>query len=223
MERKDPPEFMSGVPNINWFDLVALVIVGVGVFVGRKRGMSSELLYLVQWLLIIFLAAMASDPFGRMLADITGFSPLTTFVMAYLLTAGFIKLLFLLIKRMAGEKLVGSDVFGNFEYYLGMAAGAIRFACITIFALALLNATPVTDAELAAQVKYQNDNLGSVYFPPFGSIQRSVFRESFTGKLVKDHMSAQLINVDPAAAGVSRENIGQARKREVDDVIVPRK
>jgi uncharacterized membrane protein required for colicin V production len=211
---------MNAALGVNWFDLVALVMVAVGVFVGRKRGMSAELLDLVQWLLIIFVAAMASDPLGRALADITGFSPLSTFVMAYLLTAGVIKLLFVTIKRMAGEKLVGSDVFGGFEYYLGMAAGGIRFACITLFALALLNAKPVTDAQLAAQVKYQNDNLGSVYFPPFGSIQRSVFRDSFTGKLVKDYLSAQLINVDPAAgSGVSRENIGQARKREVDDVI----
>jgi uncharacterized membrane protein required for colicin V production len=215
---------MSSAINFNWFDLVALVMVGVGVFIGRKRGMSSELLDLVQWLLIVFLAGMASDPFGRMLSDITGFSPLSTFIMAYLLTAGFIKLLFVLIKRMAGEKLVGSDMFGNFEYYLGMVAGAIRFACITIFALALLNAKPVTDAELAAQVKYQNDNLGSVYFPPFGSIQRSVFKDSFIGKLVKDNLSAQLINVDPAAgSGVSRENIGQSRMREVDNVLSPKK
>lgn len=206
--------------GMNWFDLVALVMVGVGVFVGRKRGMSSELLDLIQWLLIVFVAAMASDPFGRALGDLTGFSPLSTFVMAYLLTAVLIKVLFVIIKRMAGEKLVGSDVFGNFEYYLGMVAGGIRFACITLFALALLNAKPVADAELAAQVKYQNDNLGSVYFPPFGSIQRSVFRDSFTGKVVKDYLSAQLINVDPAAgSGVSRENIGQARKREVDDII----
>jgi len=211
---------MNAALGVNWFDLVALVMVGVGVFVGRKRGMSLELLDLVQWLLIVFASAMASDPFGRALRDITGFSPLSTFVMAYLLTAILIKVLFVIIKRMAGEKLVGSDVFGTFEYYLGMMAGGIRFACITIFALALLNAKPVTDAELAAQVKYQNDNLGSVYFPPFGSIQRSVFRESFTGKLVKDYLSAQLINVDPAAgSGVSRENIGQARKREVDEVI----
>ncbi|HKS35824.1 MAG TPA: CvpA family protein [Verrucomicrobiae bacterium] len=211
---------MNAALGVNWFDLVALVMVGVGVFVGRKRGMSSELLDVIQWLLIIFASALACDPFGRALADITGFSPLSMFVMAYLLTAGLIKLIFVIVKRMAGEKLVGSDVFGNFEYYLGMAAGGIRFACITLFALALLNAKPVTDAQLAAQVKYQNDNLGSVYFPPFGSIQRSVFRESFTGKLVKDYLSAQLINVDPSAgSGVSRENIGQARKREVEDVI----
>lgn len=215
---------MSGASNFNWFDLVALAMVGVGVFIGRKRGMSSELLDMIQWLLIIFLAAMASDPLGRMLSDISGFKPLTTFVMAYLLTAGVIKIIFVLVKRMAGEKLVGSDVFGNFEYYLGMAAGAVRFACITVFALALLNAKPVTDAELAAQVKYQNDNLGSVYFPPFGSIQRSVFKESFVGKLAKDHLSAQLINVDPAAgSGAARENIGQSRMREVDNVLSPKK
>src|SRR5882762_1016131 len=140
---------MNAALGVNWFDVVALVMVTVGVFVGRKRGMSAELLDLIQWLLIVFGAAMATDPFGRMLSDISGLSPVYTYVTAYLLTAIFIKLVFLTIKRMAGEKLVGSDVFGDFEYYLGMTGGAIRFACITLFALALLNAKPVTETELS--------------------------------------------------------------------------
>ena len=199
-------------------------MVVVGVIVGRRRGMSSELLDLIQWLLIIFLGAIVCDPFGRLLADVSGFNPVTTYVTAYLVTAVVLKLLFLVVKRMAGEKLVGSDVFGGFEYYLGMTAGALRFACITIFALALLHAKPVRAEELSAQIKYQKDNLGEVYFPPFGKIQEAVFNNSFTGRLIKDYLSAQLINVDPTAgSGVARENIGQARQREVNEVISPKK
>jgi hypothetical protein len=41
---------------------------------------------------------------------------------------------------------------------------------------------------------------------------------------VKDYLSAQLINVSPTAGtGAPRENIGQARQREVYDVIAPKK
>jgi uncharacterized membrane protein required for colicin V production len=205
---------------VNWFDFVALAMLIVGVVIGRKRGMSCELLDVFQWLLIVFLAALACDPFGRFLADVSGFGPVTTYVTAYLLAAGGIKLLFVLLKRAAGEKLVGSDVFGSLEYYLGMLAGAVRFACITMFALALLHAKPVNPEQLAAQIKYQQENLGEVFFPPFGKIQEAVFQDSFTGKLVVDHLSSQLINVDPSAGGGdSRENIGRARDRELNEMM----
>jgi hypothetical protein len=110
-------------------------------------------------------------------------------------------------------------VFGNLEYYLGMVAGMVRFACIIVFGLALLNAKQVTKAELEAQLKYQQDWAGSIYFPPFGSIQRAVFEESLSGKAVKQYLSAQLINVDPAAGHVVHENIGRQREREVNEIM----
>jgi len=37
-------------------------------------------------------------------------------------------------------QIIGSDVFGNAEYYLGMCAGAVRYACVTLVVLAFLNA-----------------------------------------------------------------------------------
>src|SRR5512136_2440519 len=109
--------------SINWFDLATVAVVILGVMVGRKRGMSVELLAVVQWLLIIFAGAMAYDPLGRALADVSGFSPIVSFVTAYLLVAVGIKIAFVVLKRMTGEKLLGSDTFGGYEYYLGMMAG----------------------------------------------------------------------------------------------------
>ena len=206
--------------GVNWFDLIVLAMVVVGVLVGRKRGMSAELMDVLQWLLIVFLSALVCDPVGRFLTDLSGFSPVTTYIAAYLLAAIGIKILFVLLKRLVGEKLVGSDIFGSMEYYLGMIAGAVRFACISIFALALLHAKPVRAEQLAAQIKYQKDNLGEVYFPPFGQIQHWIFKQSFSGKLVESYLPTQLINVDPAAGGgAEHENIGKARLREVEDVM----
>src|SRR5437879_3778961 len=135
----------------NWFDLFVVAMLIVGIVVGRKRGMSLELLSVLQWLLIVFAAAIACSSFGKMLADLSGISPVLTYTTAYLLAAIVVKLVFLMIRRMAGEKLVAGDVFGNFEYYLGMIAGAIRFACIILFVMALLHAKQVTKAELDAE------------------------------------------------------------------------
>ena len=204
--------------SYNWFDLVALAMLVVGFFVGRKRGMSLELLTLLQWLGIVFLGAMACDPFGRMMSDFSGLNPTLTYITAYLLTAIGIKVLFVLIRRMTGEKLVTRAVFGNLEYYLGMGAGVVRFACILLFGLALLNAKQYTKAEIKAKLEHQQDWAGSIYFPPFGVIQQTIFEESLTGRTVKQFLSAQLINVDPSAAGSPTETIGQRRTREIDEV-----
>ena len=206
--------------GFNWFDLFVLVMLIVGVFVGRKRGMSLELLSVLQWLVIVFAAALASAPFGKMLADLSGLNPVLTAVTAYLLAAIAVKVLFVMIKRMAGEKLVASDVFGNFEYYLGMTAGLIRFACIVLFVLALLNARQVSKAEVDAQLKSQQEWAGSIYFPPFGVVQRAIFEGSLTGRAVKQYLPAQLINVDSApGSGVAHEGIGRRREREVNDIM----
>ena len=37
----------------NWFDFVLVVVLVVGVFRGRKHGMSEELLPLLKWLAIL--------------------------------------------------------------------------------------------------------------------------------------------------------------------------
>src|SRR2546428_6002997 len=209
--------------GFNWFDLFVLVMLIVGIFVGRKRGMSLELLAVLQWLVIVFVSALACGTLGKMLADLSGISPVLTYITAYLLAALAVKVVFVMIKRMAGEKLVASDVFGNFEYYLGMTAGLVRFACITLFVMALLNAKQVSKAELDAKLKEQLDWAGSIYIPPFGSIQRAVFEESLTGRAVKQYLSAELINVDPAAGkGVAHEGIGRRRERDVNDVMSPK-
>ncbi len=206
--------------SYNWFDLVAIAMLVVGFFVGRKRGMSLELLTVLQWVSIVFVGALACDPFGRMMSEYSGLNPTLTYITAYLLTAIGIKVLFVLFRRMTGEKLVTKAVFGNLEYYLGMGAGMVRFACILLFGLALLNAKQVTKKEIAAQLKYQNDWAGSIYFPPFGTIQQAVFEELLTGRAVKEFLSAQLINVDPSAAGAPTETIGQRRTREVDEITI---
>ena len=39
---------------INLFDLVVIAVLAVGIFRGRKHGMSEELLSLLKWLAILF-------------------------------------------------------------------------------------------------------------------------------------------------------------------------
>jgi hypothetical protein len=86
-------------------------------------------------------------------------------------------------------------------------------------ALAILNAKHVSEAELKAQAKMQQDNFGDISFPTFGSIQQDIFKNSVCGSLVKEHLADQLIaSRSTPQKTADRENIGQRRAREVDEV-----
>lgn len=179
---------------VNLFDLVVIAVLLVGIFRGRKQGMSGELLPLLKWLAVLFGCAVAYEPMGSVFGHSTGmFSTLSCYLMAYVGAALVILLLFAGVKRALGDKLLGSDLFGRAEYYLGMGSGLLRFSCILLAALALLNARYFNPAEIQAMEKFQNDVYGSNFFPGLHSLQETVFERSLTGPFIKEHLSFLLI------------------------------
>src|SRR6185503_10664356 len=100
---------------------------------------------------------------------------------------------FLLLKRTFSGKLIGSDTFGRGEYYLGMPSGMLRFACILIAGLALLNARLYRAEEIKAMTKFQNDNYGSQFFPTLQTVQDQVFAKSILGPQIKTYLGFLLI------------------------------
>src|SRR6185295_20194295 len=131
---------MDGLP-FNAFDLFLVAVLITGIYVGRKRGMSGELLNVVKWLAILLVCALAYEPIGSLFGQTVGvFSTLTCYIIAYVGAALVVMLLFVAVKRALGGKLLGSDLFGGAEYYLGMGSGLIRFACVLLVGMALLNA-----------------------------------------------------------------------------------
>ena len=101
--------------------------------------------------------------------------------------------LFALVNKALGGKLIGSDLFGVAEYYLGMGSGLVRFSCIALAALALLNARYYNPAEVKAEEKFQNDVYGSHYFPTLHSLQAVVFDKSLTGHWIQENLNFLLI------------------------------
>lgn len=209
--------------GFNWFDLVFIAVIAAGVVVGRKRGMSCELLDLIQWLLIVIVGAFTYSILGTEIATLTGLGKAASCVVGYLTVALVIMGGFFVMKRLIGEKLVGSDTFGVTEYYLGMVAGGARSFLILMFVLAMFNAHQVSDQQLAQQLKAQNENLGAIYFPPYGSIQRSVFNSSLSGRFIREHLSAQLIQVAPSQTNNNRNNIWRQRENEVNEIVGSRR
>ncbi len=183
--------------QLGWFDLLVVVLIVVGFYRGRKRGMSEEFPLIIQWIFILIGGAFLYKPAGELVSDLTGMGKLFWFVMIYLMWAFLVKMIVTWIVRSKGDKVNLADNFGSAEYPLGIVAGMIRFVLVIFFALALLNARLYSNAELEGMAKFQQSNFGNISFPTIGSLQASIFRESLVGKMVKDNMDVMLIKGTP--------------------------
>lgn len=178
---------------VNWFDFLVVIMILLGINKGRKHGMSEEMMVSMQWLAIIFAGAYLYKPLGQALSESSPMSHLFCYIATYLTMAAVIKVAFVLFKKAIGGKLIGSGVFGSAEYYLGMVAGAVRFLCILIFCMAMLNAPYYSSQSLAATRAYELDVYGSQFFPGVSSVQQQVFKESLVGSQFKQHVAFLLI------------------------------
>lgn len=208
-----------GSLTLAWFDFLLVALLAFGIFRGRKRGMSEEMLDLFQWLVIIAVGALIYDPVGRVISRAARIDLFYGYIIAYGFTAVFTKLGFAAVKRMVGEKLVQSDTFGNYEYYLGMVAGALRYFCVVLFCLSFLHAKYVSAAERAASHKMQQENFGFTLLPTMGSMQQSIFHESWTGGWIAKHLDEQLMNPAGRHPALPRQSIGRLRQRTVEDAM----
>src|SRR5437868_10477099 len=176
---------------VNLFDLILVAVLVVGVLRGRKHGMSEELLSLLKWLAILVVCALVYEPVGKVFVG--SFTLLACYLMAYVAAALLILCIFAGVKRALGGKLLGSDIFGKAEYYLGMGSGLVRFSCMLLAALALLNARYFSPTEVKAMENFQNDVYGSNFFPTLHSVQSSVLERSLLGPWIKENLSFLLI------------------------------
>jgi len=178
---------------INVFDLVVAATLLVGLLRGRKHGMSEELMGLLKWLAVVAGCAFVYEPAGQWFAQTSPFSLLASFLMVYIAAALVILGFFALFKHRIGGKLLGSDIFGRAEYYLGMCSGVVRFSCMLLAFLALLNARYFSPMEVRAMEKFQDDLYGSNYFPTWHTAQEVVFEKSISGPWIREHLNFLLI------------------------------
>jgi hypothetical protein len=178
---------------INFFDLLLVGVLIGGVYYGRKQGISVDLFGSTKWLLLLLGCAALYRPAGVLLTQTAGLGLLTAYLLAYLGTALVILVLFSIVRKRLAPKLVGTDVFGRGEYYLGMLSGMVQFGCMLLMSLALLNARAFTPAELKALEQYQEAAYGSSVFPNLHSFQAAVFERSLFGPWIQQELSFLLI------------------------------
>jgi uncharacterized membrane protein required for colicin V production len=183
----------------SWFDLVFVIVLGFGLFRGRHNGLSRELIPLLQWAVLVIVCGLGYPTvaqlcitylkWGKTIADITGYLALALVIFG----------IFSILKRLFTERLVKNDTFKGGEYYLGMPAGMIRFACILLAALALINAPVYTKADIDAKILQDKANYGGgtmsgSFFPSFNDVQSAIFVQSITGRYVKKNLGMLLID-----------------------------
>jgi uncharacterized membrane protein required for colicin V production len=189
-----------GKMPFNWFDVLLVALLIVGIFRGRKRGMSQELMPLFKWVAVVLVCGFAYEAVAAEIKNLFTCSLLSAALSAYLGVAAIIAGFFAVVNRSLGGKIVGSDAFGKGEYYLGIFSGLVRYACVILFGLALLNARLYTSAEIVADQRYTQANYGSDFFPGLNSVQNQVFKESLVGPVIAKNLDFLLIRPTPAEA-----------------------
>jgi len=163
---------------------------------------------MLQWLLIVVVCGLGYAIVAQMFMNVAKLDKLPSYVLGYLSLAMVIYFAFALVKKTLMPHLTGSNIFGSGEYYLGMVSGLIRYSCILLFALALLNAPFYTAADIASSQAYAarwfgggEKGFSGDFFPTLQQVQASVFKSSLAGRCIKDNLGVMLINsVPPEAA-----------------------
>jgi len=184
-----------------WFDVVLVAVLVFGFYRGRKNGMTKEILPMFQWLATVLVCGLGYEMVGQLLINLSGWSKLACYLVGYFSLMFLVYLVFLFLKKIFMPRLTGSNFFGSSEYYLGMAAGVLRYACLLFVALALLNAPYYSAADIMQSKAYNArwfggglEGYSGDFFPTIQSVQESVFKKSFTGKFIKDYADVMLIN-----------------------------
>jgi uncharacterized membrane protein required for colicin V production len=197
----------------NWFDVALVLILAFGFWRGRKHGMTKEFIPFFRWLFIVIFAGLGGPMLSQLLVQtkviksIIGNSTseaTVTHVSSYLIITVVIWLLFVYVGRLVKPKLEHSNFFGGLEYYLGILAGVIRYACITLFGLALLHAPYYTPEEIAAKEAYNNRWYGGGlkdfkgdYIPTIDEAQVYIFNNSLIGPFIDKDLKVFLIYSGP--------------------------
>ena len=116
--------------------------------------MTKEFVPTFQWLALVLACGMGYSLIAPTYAGLLQTGKLASAMLSYFTLALAVWVVFYILKRIFVPLLTGSNFFGGGEYYLGMFSGMIRFACMLLAALALLNAPYYTQADIQAHRAY---------------------------------------------------------------------
>ena len=199
----------------NFFDAIVLVMLIIGMVRGKVRGISQELFDVCKWLLFIVVTPLCYKFLGDFVAKNTPIPLVIDYVGCYLFIVVVVHSIFNMIKDKMGEKIFKSDLFGRGEYPLGMLAGAVRYAAMTLVFLAVMNAFVMDYAQVEIKKKAHEKDLGEgMAFPTKEGMHQGIFINSMTGKFVKGKLENLLIKETEYASAPETAMERQSKERE---------
>lgn len=118
------------------FDLIVLLIVGVGAIGGFLRGFVQEVLSIMAWVLAIFAIRFLHTDLTAAILEVMG-SPITASILAFALLLLIPYAAMKLIARIAG-RTARKSVLGPIDRVLGFGFGALKGVIIVVIAFSLL-------------------------------------------------------------------------------------
>ena len=79
---------------VNWFDAAVLLVLGLGLFFGRKHGMTKEVVRLFQWLALVIVCGFFYETAAQAVVNIAAWDKGTSYVTGYLILAFLVWLVF---------------------------------------------------------------------------------------------------------------------------------
>jgi len=158
-----------------------------------------------QWLTLVLVCGLGYPLFAPTYTNTLGAGKLASAMLGYGTLALATWMVFYILKRIFVPLLTGSNFFGSGEYYLGMVSGMIRFACMLVAVLALLNGPFYTTEDIKASQDCKNRWFGGGqkgfsgdFIPSIEQVQEQVFKKSFTGPHIKNYLGTLLIETAPS-------------------------
>ncbi|HEY1663772.1 MAG TPA: CvpA family protein [Verrucomicrobiae bacterium] len=200
------PAPSNGGMLFDWFDLVFLALVIFALYRGRHNGMTKELIPSLQWVSLMLICGLVDPILGPIFVTQLKLSKMLGFLLAYIALFLVVTIPFSIIKHKYSKDLATSDYFKGNEYYLGMVAGVVKWLCMIMVFLAVLNAPTYTAEQIKAHQQYAQQVYGGGesgysgdYFPTLQQIQAIVLQNSATGSFVlnQPYLKKLLINAQP--------------------------
>lgn len=170
--------------RLNMFDALVLGALGWGVYQGKQQGAASTHVSVVQWMLIGFGGGAMGNLFGSFLSSILG-SPYWSQLIGYFVWIFIIMIVFAFLNSKGMGEWKNSDWFGRLEYPLGILGGLIKYFCIILTVMSILNAKHYTPAMIKADRDWQIEEFGSTLFPSLTMLNNMIFNTSFSGPNIK--------------------------------------
>ena len=186
----------------NLYDALFLAAIIAGALTSKK-GLPVELLPLGRWIAVVAVGALAHKPIANFLLGLMKTSFNIAAFWTYLILALAVIMAFTLLKTAVQRTLESYKFFGKADYHLGMLAGGVKALCMAIAVMAALNVHQVSDAQLTANAKMQQDSFGSISFPTLGKIQKGTVAESWLGGLTSTQAPFLLIQPSESSGSPS--------------------